>query len=866
MLRITKLTVLMCLVGSLWAGKALAQDDPQYTVCPTDEDICEVEWIHDGDIIRDALRNTIANDEDRPEGRIYMLERGGIYINLNSIENDGYHLRIIGSMEGAGEAGDFGPPVIQMGARDDGSIEARMINIQDDITFKNVWFSTADEEGGTSAYAPMSVQASDIRMIIDNVIFERNNFAPIIVSGTGTKAYITNSVYRNYINTSQQWEGRGIMYEQGADTLVMENNTFFNIGHTVVQSEARPINYVLFNQNTTVNVGRTLNSGGIWQEAYFTNNLHINPAWHGEGSADYDAPGRDTDYTGWFTIGELPPQFGADLGRRIVYANSGHWRDPQFHEFYGDTVRAQPLFADTTAYWFREWDAMVEDANHWQNDPDLVSYRTPPEVDPNYRTLEDLVPEQWKVINRLRANNESSTWDDAWVWDPGRDFQDWSPAGFVYPLPEDFSYATEHDYYTAGTHGQPLGDLNWFPDAKANYEANRDAWVSDIEAKAGGEVDLEIVATLEAADASVSGSASLEEFDGFGWYFFGHGGIEWEFEVPDAGQYDLELLIHMENGGMRAVNMFVNDTEIHDLKGWGEYVFDTDDGVHAGIPTNSWTWASIVQDEIVEDGALTLHEGTNTVTVNAGWGEISVASLRVLPAGSSEPVAEMIAQEAAVESGTTYRGAAEMGGERLDFIPRNWQMIPVEDGSVSWNVDLASDGQYFVRLFYQSESGAQEATLTINGDDVITTALPADNAERQIFDSDIYAMNQGSNTVAFTSNSGDLTIEYAQIFSFSTATSSDSGPEVVDGFRLNQNYPNPFNPATQISFELPNAADVRLDVYNLIGQRVTTLVNEYRTEGTHQVTFDGANLASGVYIYRLQMGNHVAVRKMTLIK
>ncbi|MDG5767564.1 YCF48-related protein [Balneolales bacterium ANBcel1] len=84
--------------------------------------------------------------------------------------------------------------------------------------------------------------------------------------------------------------------------------------------------------------------------------------------------------------------------------------------------------------------------------------------------------------------------------------------------------------------------------------------------------------------------------------------------------------------------------------------------------------------------------------------------------------------------------------------------------------------------------------------------------------------------------------------------------------RLDQNYPNPFNPATQISFAVPDQQRVHLSVYNMIGQQVAVLVDETLQAGTHQVAFDAANLASGVYIYRLSTGTTSLTRKMMLIK
>ncbi|MCC5942413.1 MAG: T9SS type A sorting domain-containing protein, partial [Balneolaceae bacterium] len=98
----------------------------------------------------------------------------------------------------------------------------------------------------------------------------------------------------------------------------------------------------------------------------------------------------------------------------------------------------------------------------------------------------------------------------------------------------------------------------------------------------------------------------------------------------------------------------------------------------------------------------------------------------------------------------------------------------------------------------------------------------------------------------------------------------------VDGFAglgdlptsltLNQNYPTPFNPTTIISYELPQTEQVRLDVFDMTGRQVATLVNGQVAAGRHQVSFNAMNLSSGVYMYRLQAGGMMLTRQLTLIK
>ncbi|NWF51282.1 MAG: SBBP repeat-containing protein [Ignavibacteriaceae bacterium] len=85
-------------------------------------------------------------------------------------------------------------------------------------------------------------------------------------------------------------------------------------------------------------------------------------------------------------------------------------------------------------------------------------------------------------------------------------------------------------------------------------------------------------------------------------------------------------------------------------------------------------------------------------------------------------------------------------------------------------------------------------------------------------------------------------------------------------FALIQNYPNPFNPSTKISWQSPVGSHQTLKVYDVLGNEVATLVDEYKTAGSYEVDFDAAGLSSGVYFYRLQSGSFVESRKMILIK
>lgn len=99
------------------------------------------------------------------------------------------------------------------------------------------------------------------------------------------------------------------------------------------------------------------------------------------------------------------------------------------------------------------------------------------------------------------------------------------------------------------------------------------------------------------------------------------------------------------------------------------------------------------------------------------------------------------------------------------------------------------------------------------------------------------------------------------------STPIDKGPvDIPHKLTLNDNYPNPFNPTTNISYNLPKGGFVTLSVYDVLGRRVAMLIQRRETAGSHIVTFNASQLASGVYFYRLQANNRVMVKKMLLLK
>ena len=99
-----------------------------------------------------------------------------------------------------------------------------------------------------------------------------------------------------------------------------------------------------------------------------------------------------------------------------------------------------------------------------------------------------------------------------------------------------------------------------------------------------------------------------------------------------------------------------------------------------------------------------------------------------------------------------------------------------------------------------------------------------------------------------------------------TSIENNEKPQYLTNYYLSQNYPNPFNPSTTINYSLPKAGYVKLTVYNILGSKVATLVDGHKSAGNFSVQFNGSNLASGIYLYRLESGSYNATKKLILLK
>jgi hypothetical protein len=185
------------------------------------------------------------------------------------------------------------------------------------------------------------------------------------------------------------------------------------------------------------------------------------------------------------------------------------------------------------------------------------------------------------------------------------------------------------------------------------------------------------------------------------------------------------------------------------------------------------------------------------------------------------------------------------------------KIVPVDDNNFSL-ISYGSAKEYTVGLEYASESqwqifGNNNVQLSANTTHTFVPDWP------NIYNNELTILVDEGNDGTIDDT---LSIEN-QV----TNVDDDQGSLLVpDEYRLEQNYPNPFNSATAIKYSVPQRSNIVLKVYDILGKEITTLVNEEKDQGVYTINFDANELASGLYLYRIQAGSFIDTKKMILLK
>jgi len=227
--------------------------------------------------------------------------------------------------------------------------------------------------------------------------------------------------------------------------------------------------------------------------------------------------------------------------------------------------------------------------------------------------------------------------------------------------------------------------------------------------------------------------------------------------------------------------------------------------------------------------------------------------------------------EVVVNDGDVYVGVT-------DFLAR-----VDTSGQILWSHNVGGSGYYWKQLSFEPEGGMFVSGTYLNNESFYHWEIRTDRfrADGTIAPTLLLSEREGGEPMIRASGTdadGNLYIIGERWFPNGLSkpfvakygpigvTSAEQSENLPATFRLLQNYPNPFNPQSVIEFELPAAGFVTLEVFNVLGERVSTLVKEHLEAGRYKRTFEGKSLSSGVYFYRLSTGTDVAARRMMLVK
>jgi hypothetical protein len=429
-----------------------------------------------------ALNKTILGDttaDGNRKHKVYKLERGKIYLlngTLKAAKNADDHIIIVADKPDD----DNPPPIITAGFRDDGSNATGGSYIHSgpgDLTIKNVYFNTyPPKEAGSDmlswtpqAWAIIQLAGENRTFEFDGCYFEGTNWTTMIHWTPPRKVTVKNCYFRNMGKASVRWNGVGLnLGNNDVDTVIMRNNTFFNMQSFALQGQYCHGGYVEFTHNTYVNSIQWPITW-LWQtNAVFSNNLFYNANCLGASQSEKNLQEEDSLDWGVINLGKLPPLFTDTLGiaesDRRVDINNNNWFFSQTIQDYWnsiDTVDGEPFLNSRVQNY-------MDDDTNWP----LMNEANNLNLDPGFTQVGDGEVEMARWMSEWWAAHTDSNLtapNFLYHWDPDND-----RFAVQWPLPEVLTYSNS-TLLTASEEGLPVGDLyHWYPN---EYQQ----WVTGIE-------------------------------------------------------------------------------------------------------------------------------------------------------------------------------------------------------------------------------------------------------------------------------------------------------------------------------------------------------------------------------------------------
>ncbi len=399
-----------------------------------------------------TLNDAIENDTNRPADRVYVLQREAYYGVTREINNQGYTLRIKAA------DGEGNRPVIYPAPDNDGNTPgSRWLNLAGDTYFTGIYFLAVDPSQGEDATV-FALNEAGMRFVVEDCVFQAGRSRLIEVNVEDTDLFFTDSQFRNLVRNDGSSNGRPIDYRTvKGDSLVVVNTSFLNISGYLVRYDGPVLNTAIFDHVTVYVTGRELTTNALATQVInfrFTNSLVVNP--YGFGQAPPAAGGLPQGVVQVDSLDASIDNGFTEADRTIRVENNGLMITDDLQDYYdqrtssGDSLQAYALI-DTNLQAYADTNKSVVLANNETYD---LAFTSPPDLT--------------DYIAFLNAFRDGAA--DPGYWMFGEEDGNYFPA--TQPPPEDLSYPASSPAYTAAQGGYPLGDLNYFPDLRAQWEAN----------------------------------------------------------------------------------------------------------------------------------------------------------------------------------------------------------------------------------------------------------------------------------------------------------------------------------------------------------------------------------------------------------
>ncbi len=427
---------------------------------------------------------------------IYELKAGEWYQLDAIIENNGYHLQIIGQEPAV--AGGI-PATLQTGDDAGGATFGNMFNALGDITLKNIYLVNADLTGVIGG-ALLTNSANDARTVIDRCVIDPASSAnAIILGGARSKTYFTNNLCNRMGHQLNPNDGHFFVTDNssgsGFDTLLVQNNTFVCMGTTMHASGFTKFtnNFSKWDHNTFVEQKSQIDWSDFEKEYYWTNNLMFDMQTQPWNTPWQPMPGADAGYPKPCMIyaDTIPEEVaslkagGVSTTLQFVQYNM-HYRNPKFYPQI-DALNAQGAIDGKTKIYYMPivWPidsaGICRETAMFANDAKFPLWKygnTTTDVDPNWvdtriYTMSDNFVKWTNPATKIHAMGypagdlpPASEWTQ-YHWDPDGD----ASINSTWPLFN--GVYTNAALLTGSIEGLPLGDLNWFPTKKAIWTAHK---------------------------------------------------------------------------------------------------------------------------------------------------------------------------------------------------------------------------------------------------------------------------------------------------------------------------------------------------------------------------------------------------------